>query len=110
MTRFRRSTRLLTAMAALALSLTGASSAAADTISADSQDAPEACTQAWRLVRSPNVGSGDNGLAALDVVSSTDIWAVGNSLSGDVRSTLVEHWDGARWSVVPSPNGAEPVN
>jgi hypothetical protein len=49
-------------------------------------------------------------LAAIDVISSTDIWAVGNSLSGDVRSTLIEHWDGTRWSVVPSPNGPEPIN
>jgi hypothetical protein len=56
------------------------------------------------------VGAEDNALAALDVISSTDIWAVGNSLSGEIRSTLVEHWDGVSWSVVPSPNGAEPVN
>ncbi len=69
---------------------------------------PNACQ--WAIVSSPNVGSGDNGLAAVDVISPTDIWAVGSSLAGDVRSTLVEHWNGTTWSVVPSPNGTEPVN
>jgi len=32
-----------------------------------------------------------------------DIWAVGTT---DVTDTLVEHWDGKSWSVVPSPNVA----
>jgi hypothetical protein len=109
MTRFRRSAQLLTAMAALTLSFVASPSAGAESTSVDVQDPLASCSQ-WRLVRSPNLGSGDNGLAALDVVSSTDIWAVGYSLAGDVRSTLIEHWDGTRWSVVPSPNGAEPVN
>lgn len=39
-------------------------------------------------------------------LSSRNVWAVGHSLddSGVVFSTLVEHWDGSSWQIVPSPN------
>src|SRR5207237_796431 len=40
--------------------------------------------------------------AALNAVagrSANDLWAVGRS-----EQTLVEHWDGTLWSVIPSPN------
>src|SRR5439155_1775207 len=33
-------------------------------------------------------------------LSSSDVWAVGSAGS----QTLTEHWDGASWSRVPSPN------
>jgi hypothetical protein len=66
---------------------------------------------AWEIVFSPNVGSGTYGnqLNAVAVVSASDVWAVGFSPhpSGNpqyLRQTLVEHWDGNSWSVVPSPN------
>ena len=46
-----------------------------------------------------------NGVAA---VSATDAWAVGNhfdaTIGGDAG--LIEHWDGSRWSIVPSPASA----
>jgi hypothetical protein len=38
-----------------------------------------------------------NGVVA---VGANDVWAVGDTLDG---ATLVEHWDGTAWSVVPSP-------
>jgi hypothetical protein len=40
-------------------------------------------------------------------VSSDDVWAVGYYFysAGLVYQTLIEHWDGAAWSIVPSPNG-----
>ena len=34
-------------------------------------------------------------------LSSSDAWIVGE----DADKTLVQHWDGAGWSTVPSPNG-----
>jgi hypothetical protein len=45
------------------------------------------------------------------VVSANDVWAVGFSPhpSGTpqyLRQTLIEHWNGSSWSVVPSPNPA----
>jgi hypothetical protein len=67
----------------------------------------------WKIVSSPNVGTGTYGnqLNAVTVVSANDVWAVGFSPhpSGTpqyIRQTLIEHWDGSSWSVVPSPNPA----
>jgi len=68
-------------------------------------------TGTWKIVSSPNVGSGTYGnqLHGVAVVSATDVWAVGFSPhpSGTpqyIRQTLIEHWNGSNWSVVPSPN------
>src|SRR5215216_2094360 len=67
----------------------------------------------WKIVSSPNVGSGTYGnqLNAVEVVSANDVWAVGFSPhpSGTpqyLRQTLIEHWTGSNWSVVASPNPA----
>ncbi len=42
-----------------------------------------------------------NGISA---VAPDDVWAVGTRTVSDRDSTLVEHWDGTAWSVVPSPS------
>jgi hypothetical protein len=56
----------------------------------------------WSVVTSPNVGTSDNILRGVAVVSANDIWAVGDS--GNESQTLIEHWNGTNWSVVTSPN------
>jgi hypothetical protein len=48
------------------------------------------------------VGSGD--LNAVTVLSRTSAYAVGNTGSG---KTLVEHYNGKRWALVPTPNPAD---
>src|SRR5215510_14504786 len=65
----------------------------------------------WKIVSSPNVGTGTYGnqLNAVAVVTANDVWAVGFSPhpSGSpqyIRQTLIERWNGSNWSVVPSPN------
>jgi hypothetical protein len=67
----------------------------------------------WKIVGSPNVGSGTYGnqLNSVAVVAANDVWAVGFSPhpSGTpqyIRQTLIEHWNGSAWSVVASPNPA----
>jgi hypothetical protein len=67
-----------------------------------------AATGAWRVVASPNVGGerADDRLSAVSVVSASDVWAVGSSPHANGGSTLVEHWDGSAWTIVPSPNGS----
>jgi hypothetical protein len=67
----------------------------------------------WKIVSSPNVGTGTYGnqLNAVAVVSANDVWAVGFSPhpSGTppyIRQSLIEHWDGSNWRVIPSPNPA----
>ena len=60
---------------------------------------------AWSLVPSPNpFPSGTNELKGVAAVSPTDVWAVG-AASGPTTAlvSLIEHWDGSRWSVMPSP-------
>ena len=61
----------------------------------------------WKIVPSPNPGSMSNELYGAVAVSANDIWAVGYFANGDtphtIRHTLIEHWDGLRWSIVPAP-------
>lgn len=66
----------------------------------------------WTLFPTPNKTAGanaENVLAGTDAVSSNDVWAVGYSGPG-LYKTLVEHWDGTRWSIVPSPNVGSQTN
>ncbi len=73
----------------------------------------------WTIVSSPNplVPSGPthgnpeaSDLNGVTVVSANSAWAVGEfepagATGGNMpRQTLVEHWDGTSWSIVPSPN------
>jgi hypothetical protein len=64
---------------------------------------------AWSIVSTPNpaTSSGDyDVLAATAAPFSSDVWAVG--YSGNVGEaadkSLIERWNGTRWSVVASPN------
>jgi len=61
----------------------------------------------WRVVPSPNVGQDINELNGVVALSTTDAWAVGEHLSATSSTpsqTLIEHWNGTSWSIVPSPN------
>lgn len=63
----------------------------------------------WSSVTTPNVGSGNNQLNAVRALSPNNVWAVGLSTPepppADVPTrTLIEHFDGTSWKVVPSPN------
>jgi hypothetical protein len=69
--------------------------------------------KAWTVVPSPSpqplplTGLPYATLGAVAVVSADDVWAVGeatNVAGAGASNTLVEHWDGSTWSVVPSPD------
>lgn len=67
----------------------------------------------WKQVSSPNVGMSDNSLASVAGESETSIWAVGSvapDSNPDITQTLVQHFDGTRWSVIPSPNVGTQAN
>lgn len=68
----------------------------------------------WSVVPSPNGTFAVNFLADVDGVASNDVWAVGYSWNGSVSDnqarTLILHWNGNTWSVVPSPNTTSPEN
>jgi hypothetical protein len=61
---------------------------------------------AWTVQTSPNVGTDEdvNALSAVAATSATNAWAVGHRSTGSVDRTLILHWNGHLWKVVPSPN------
>src|SRR5260370_33151682 len=60
----------------------------------------------WSRVPSPGAGTSGSELDGVAVVSASDIWAVGSyfNLTLNSSQTLVEHWNGSHWQVVPSSN------
>src|SRR5713101_8970790 len=60
----------------------------------------------WRVVASPNAGTQANSLSGVDAVADNDVWAVGWAWNNRLFAyrTLIEHWNGATWSLVRSPN------
>lgn len=72
--------------------------------------------QRWSVIPSADDESTDDILVAVSARSSSDVWAVGTAnhtldWSLGFVTPLVEHWDGARWSVVHAPTpGLDPAN
>jgi hypothetical protein len=59
----------------------------------------------WSIVKVPQPGSQRDILFAASATSARDVWAVGDREgSAGVFRTLVEHYNGRRWRVVPSPD------
>jgi hypothetical protein len=59
---------------------------------------------AWTLVPSPAPGSTVNYLEGVVALAENDVWAVGGSADGtNLVGTLVEHWNGSAWTIVPGP-------
>jgi hypothetical protein len=63
---------------------------------------------AWSAVDSPNKpGSVDNWLNDLSVRTDGDIWAVGAWTDAGSAHGMIQHWDGADWSIVGAPSSFE---
>jgi hypothetical protein len=65
----------------------------------------------WTVVPSPNVGphsvSQNNTLLGITAVSAADIYAFGRVMAADGsghQRTLVLHWNGTSWTIIPSPS------
>lgn len=62
--------------------------------------------QSWHVVPTPKLAGDQDFLTAVTAGSANDVWAVGQQQAADGKfDTLIEHWDGRQWSVVP---GADP--
>ena len=64
---------------------------------------------AWSIVPVPTpAGAATSQLAAISALSPTNIWAVGSAVNivntAVQNRTLVEHWNGSVWSIVPARN------
>jgi hypothetical protein len=60
-------------------------------------------------VSSPNPPSQDlyPTLLCVAATSTNDVWAVGSyeeNLTNGTYNTLIEHWDGHAWNIVPNPS------
>src|SRR5713101_694521 len=86
------------------------------TPSSTATPSPTPVTGTWQVVVSPPIdvshstfGAKLNGVAAL---SANDVWAVGSyeNPSYFPSFTLIEHWDGISWSIVPSPSPDSQLN
>ncbi len=69
----------------------------------------------WSIVMPQSISGKDAYLVGLSCVSASDCWAVGYSAVFDpfpapFWQTLIEHWDGTSWTIVPSPNFPDPEN
>ncbi|GAC1583062.1 MAG: hypothetical protein NVS3B24_21550 [Candidatus Dormibacteria bacterium] len=61
----------------------------------------------WKLVSSPNVGTGANLLLSVTCISSSDCRSVGYSTGSSADQALIEAFDGTSWITVPSPAAAQ---
>jgi hypothetical protein len=59
----------------------------------------------WSIVSSPNSKKRINELNGVVAISPSNAWAAGSATSGGLdQTTLILHWDGTRWTIVPSPS------
>lgn len=61
----------------------------------------------WSVVKTPAItGAMFADLWHVSAISANNVWAAGaSSADGSVWNTLIEHWNGHKWSIVSSPNG-----
>jgi len=63
----------------------------------------------WQLIKSPTAETADY-LYGVVALAANNVWAVGYSAiysaPMSTMSTLIMHWDGTQWSIVPSPNAS----
>jgi hypothetical protein len=52
----------------------------------------------------PNIPGYDTQLLSVHGSGPNDVWAVGYYTENNSQRTLILHWDGGSWSVIPSPN------
>ncbi|HEY1331429.1 MAG TPA: hypothetical protein VGH10_08150 [Actinomycetota bacterium] len=64
--------------------------------------------QQWKGMRVPEPAGRQSWFQGVKALSPTNAWAVGVSsdpqFTNQDERTLIEHWDGTSWSIVPSPN------
>jgi hypothetical protein len=64
----------------------------------------------WQRVPVPGPAHAVVGLEDVLALSAKDVWAVGFSEVGfNPDKTLVEHWNGTKWTIVPSPSPGKKI-
>ena len=62
----------------------------------------------WAAVATPSPGTSAD-VIGVRGTSSTDYWAVGDTVVGGVNQTLALHWNGQRWARVTTPDPGGPT-
>lgn len=68
---------------------------------------------AWSQLPSPSPSVNENVLQGVAAIAANDVWAVGFQCCfspGPHHDTLIMHWDGTKWSLVPSANPGDGDN
>ncbi|MDQ3705572.1 MAG: S-layer homology domain-containing protein [Chloroflexota bacterium] len=66
----------------------------------------DGCAPAWEQVEGTDVSGEFSNFSNIEVLSPDDIWAVGSERPSpriSASDTLVEHWDGSKWTRLPTP-------
>jgi hypothetical protein len=58
----------------------------------------------WKVVASPDTNTQQGELKGIAAASPSDLWAVGDTQASNGPTSLIEHGDGTRWTIVPSPS------
>jgi hypothetical protein len=62
----------------------------------------------WQAIPTQNAGAAYNTLYGVVALTPDNVWAggwyVSNPNDGRPQLTLIEHWDGVNWKIIPSPN------
>jgi hypothetical protein len=75
--------------------------------------------KAWKSLPAPDLGNVNTRITAISAIAKNDVWASGyygdnddpyESGKTDLARTLVLHWNGTRWSIVPSPDPGPSLN
>ncbi len=68
----------------------------------------------WATMKPPNPGTRDNYIEGIVAASPTDVWLGGYYTDVGKHQpealSLTMHWNGTKWSVVPSPNPSATLN
>ncbi|HUY78207.1 MAG TPA: hypothetical protein VMV29_15640 [Ktedonobacterales bacterium] len=61
----------------------------------------------WSVIPSPSPSSTGNYLYGVTAIAGDNVWAAGYDITGQgcgqIPEPLIEHWNGAQWSVAPTP-------
>jgi len=63
----------------------------------------------WSLATTPNGAGNDSELQAVKTLAPNNAWAVGYyyKAAAGIYQTLIEHWNGSAWAIVPSPTAGK---
>lgn len=57
---------------------------------------------AWKIIPGQNSHLTFNELHGVTAITNNNVWAVGESFGGNSHQSLIEHWNGKLWQIVPT--------